>query len=166
MVSLNIKESLRIEIAMATQVFKRLHRSSIRCKVHGLRRIALICLLWGWSAFWLVATLQSCCTFSGAAPHAVSAETVSQNTGCDQQGIADLHSPEFGAACCEMAIAPDAAFKTAVSTAGGEDRTHVYPMAAIQHGYAVRRPINAIVYAPLPPPRTPPFYLRTSRILV
>lgn len=151
---------------MATRVFKRLHRPSICLRVQGLRRLALTGLLLGWSAFGLVATLQSCCTFSGAAPHAVSAETVSPNTGCDQQGMTDLDSPEFGTACCEMAIAPDAAFKTALSTSGGEDRTHVYPMAAIQLGYAVRRPINAIVYAPFPPPRTPPFYLRTSRIRV
>ena len=131
-----------------------------------MRRVASVCLLLGWVAFWLVATLQPCCKLSVAAPHPVSAETVSQNAAFDHHGDGDHHSPDSSGICHGIAIVAGTALTTTAHSFGGEDPAHAYPASVIEEGYAVRRAIYAIEYPPLPPPRTLPFYLRTSRILI
>lgn len=151
---------------MSAQIRVETHTPTTRCKLGALRRVASVCLLLGWSAFWLVATLQPCCKLSVAVTHAASAVTVSQSTAFYDHGDAGHHTPDSRDICRDITIVAGGALATAENSFGGEHPAHAYPASLIEEGYAVRRAIYAIVYPPLPPPRPLPFYLRTSRILI
>lgn len=150
---------------MKTQACVKTHAPTARKEAGALRRVASVCLLLGWSAFWLVATLQPCCKLSVAAPHVASAEAVSHSTAFNHQGDAGHHTPDSSDICRDITIVASAALETAVHTFGGEQPAYA-PACVMQEEYAMRRAIYAIEYLPLPPPRTLPFYQRSSRILI
>lgn len=153
---------------MSAQVRVETHTPTARCRLGALRRVASVCLLLGWSAFWLVATLQPCCKLSVAVPHPVSAEAASQSASLDNRGNAGHHTPDSSDICRDITIVAGVALATAVHSFAGEQPAYAYPAGVIEERYAVRRAIHAIAtnYPPLPPARALPFYLRTSRILI
>ena len=152
---------------MSAQTRVKEHTPAAQWRLGALRHAASVWLLLGWSAFWVVATLQPCCKLSVAAPHALSAETASQHATLDHHhDDADHHSPDSSGTCRDITIVAATVLTTAEHLFGGDDTALAYPASVIRAGYAVRGPIYAIDYPPLPPPRTPRFYLRTSRILI
>lgn len=151
---------------MKAQDFSEACAPSARGWPWASRRVGAVCLLLGWAAFWLTATLQPCCKLSMAAPHPVAGAAVSHNAAFDDHGDAGHHSPDSSDICRNITIAVGDALATAVHSVGGEQPAQAYPASLIQERYVVRRAIYTIEYPPLPPPRTLPFYLRTSRILI
>ena len=136
---------------------------------HGrgtLRNAALVCLLLGWVAFWLVATLQPCCKLAVASAHSVATETVSQSVSLDHHGNAGHHAPDSSGSCHDIAAAAGAALTAAMPPLAGEPSAQAYAACATYTGYAARRAVHTTAFSALPPPRTPPFHLRTSRILI
>ena len=152
---------------MSAQTRVKEQTQAAQWRLGALRHAASVWLLLGWSAFWLVATLQPCCKLSVAAPLAVSTETASQHATLDHHhDDADHQSPDSSGTCHDITIVAATVLTTAEHLFGGEDTAHAYPAGVIQAGYGVQWPGNALEYPPLPPPRTLRFYLRTSRVLI
>lgn len=151
---------------MRTQACVKAHTPTARKQAGALRRVASVCLLLGWGAFWLIATLQPCCKLSVAALQPVSAAAVSHSAAFDHSGDADHRAPDSGDICADITIAARTALTTAAHSFGGAEQTSTYPACVTEEGYAVRQTNYAIEYPPLPPSHPLTFYQRSSRILI
>ena len=131
----------------------------------ALRHLAAVCLLLGWGAFLLVATLQPCCRLVVAQTHLISASAGVQSTAFDHHGGTDHHPSDSSKQCVDITIATGVALAAVERPFCGENATHACHADGIQEWDIARR-LNYTIPPHLPPPRPIPLYLRTSRILI
>lgn len=141
-----------------------------RRNVGTVQRVALICLLFGWSAFWAVASLQYCCQLAAKPAHAHVVHAA--HADIDVAHAGDHHHSQHPAGsgdfCGSITVVAHAPLAVAAPAPGGAKAANVvYAEMAPPQTIAPRANAAYVAHLPLPPPRAvAPFYLRTSRILI
>jgi hypothetical protein len=134
-----------------------------------VRRVALVSLLLGWSAFWLVTVLQPCCKLAAAQSSTVAASATPHASDAAHHDTGH-HPADPVDGCGSLTNVADvslAAVAAAPSSSSGKAASAVYGYASSQPR-AIARADNAFRRdPPLHPPRAvAAFHLRTSRILI
>ena len=129
------------------------------------RRVAAFCLVLAWSAFWLMTSLLPCCKFPLVQDHAITASAIAQTTGHDHHGRPDYHPPDNSKNCTDIVITLSTEVSAVHSPLAGEHAIYAHFPETIPE-WPASLGLNYAISLPLAPPRSIPFHLRTSRILV
>lgn len=142
------------------------HRGNMR----PIQRVALIFLLFGWSAFWVIASLQHCCQLAAKPAHAQVVQAADADIDSAHAGDHEHSQHPAGSSdgCGSITVAAHAPLAVAASAPSGEKAANaVFTDIAPPQPIAPRANAADVAHLPLPPPRTvAAFHLRTARILI
>jgi hypothetical protein len=139
--------------------------STVRCSPWASRRIVAFCFVFAWSVFWLVSSLLLCCKLPVVQDHSITASADVKTTTHDSHGTPEHHPANNSNACTELVIAVSTEVAAVQSPLAVEHAIYAHYPDTVQE-FQVELGLNYAISLPLAPPRSTPFHLRTSRILI